>query len=119
MEQWARKNNMPKDLYKIKLKKNEYRIRSCNGILILKWKDKWDVYILSSKHETAEMSEPDKNQFYCTLKPKYVIEYNKRMIGIDLYASVFVFFWWGNVWKDIEKFSFTYIALILLLYFIQ
>lgn len=79
----SNRKNMPKDFCKVKLKKSEYRMRSCNGILALKWKDKRDVYILSSKHETAEMTEPDKNRFNCTSKPKCVIEYNKGMIGID------------------------------------
>lgn len=74
---------MPKDFSKVKLKKGEYRMRNCNGILALKWKNKQDFYILSSKHETAKMIEPDKNRFNCTLKPKCVIEYNKGMIGID------------------------------------
>ncbi|XP_043593045.1 piggyBac transposable element-derived protein 4-like isoform X2 [Bombus pyrosoma] len=79
----SNRNNMPKDFCKVKLKKGEYIMRSCNGILALKWKDIRDIYILSSKHETAEMTEPEKNQFNCTLKPKCIIEYNKGMIGID------------------------------------
>ena len=82
----SNRNNMPNDFCKIKLKKDECRIKSCNGILALKWKDltKRDVYILSSKHETAEMSEKkNKNQFNYTLKLKCVIEYNKEMIEID------------------------------------
>lgn len=58
-------------------------MRSCNEILALKWKDKRDIYILSSKYEAAEMTNPDKNRFNCFLKTKYVIEYNKGMIAID------------------------------------
>lgn len=60
----SNRNNMPNDFCKIKLKKDECRIKSCNGILALKWKDitKRDVYILSSKHETAEMSEKKKQK---------------------------------------------------------
>lgn len=50
---WNR-NNMPKDFYKVKLKKGEYIMRSCNGIMALKWKDIRDIYILSSKHKIAE-----------------------------------------------------------------
>lgn len=44
----SNRNNMPNDFCKIKLKKDECRIRNCNGILALKWKDitKRDVYIL-------------------------------------------------------------------------
>ena len=58
-------------------------MRSCNGILALKWEDKRDVHIFSTKHEKVEMTEQCKNQFNPTLKPKYVLEYNKVMIGID------------------------------------
>lgn len=36
----SNKNNMPKDFCKVKLKKGEFKMRSCNGILTLKWKDK-------------------------------------------------------------------------------
>ena len=74
---------MPKDFITTKLKRGEYRMRSCNGILALKWEDKRDVHIFSTKHEKVEMTEQCKNQFNPTLKPKYVIEYNKVMIGID------------------------------------
>ena len=39
---------MPKDFVKTKLKRGEYRMRNCSGILALKWKDKRDVYIIST-----------------------------------------------------------------------
>ncbi|XP_043529386.1 piggyBac transposable element-derived protein 4-like [Frieseomelitta varia] len=75
--------NMPRDFVRAKVKKGEYKVRSCNGILALKWKDKRDVHIISTKHETAEMTEQGKGQFNSTSKPKCVIEHNKGMVGID------------------------------------
>ncbi|CAD1472353.1 unnamed protein product [Heterotrigona itama] len=77
------RGSMPRDFVKAKLKKGECRMRSCNGILALKWKDKRDVHIISTKHETAEMTEQNKSQFNHTCKPKCVIDYNKGMIGIE------------------------------------
>ncbi|XP_017752724.1 PREDICTED: piggyBac transposable element-derived protein 4-like [Eufriesea mexicana] len=79
----SNRENMPKDFIKGKLQRGECKMRSCNKILALKWCDKRNVYIISTKHETAEMTEEGKNQFDPILKPKSVIEYNKGMIGID------------------------------------
>lgn len=77
----SNRKNMPKDLCSVKLKKGEYVIRSCNRILTLKWKDKRDVYMLSTKFETVEMISLGSKRI---LKPNCVTEYNKRMNGIDL-----------------------------------
>lgn len=48
---------MPRNFVKARLKKGECRMRSCNGILALKWKDKQNVHIISTKHETVKMTE--------------------------------------------------------------
>ncbi|XP_017795982.1 PREDICTED: piggyBac transposable element-derived protein 4-like [Habropoda laboriosa] len=77
------RKNMPGDFVKAKLKKGECRIRSCNGILALKWKDKQDVHILSTKHESVEMTEQNGSQLTPTFKPKCIVDYNRGMIGID------------------------------------
>lgn len=67
-------------------------MRSCNGTLTLKWKYKRDIYIISTKHETAKMTEQGKDQFNPSLKPKRVIEYNKGIIGIDWQDQMLVCF---------------------------
>lgn len=67
-------------------------MRSCNGTLALKWKYKRDVYVISTKHETAEMTEQGKDQFNLSLKAKRVIEYNKGIIGIDRQDQMLVCF---------------------------
>lgn len=82
------RKHMPKDLCNVKLKRGEYAIRSCNGILAIKWKDKRDVYILTTKYETVEMTTQGSNH---TPKPS-CIEYNKSMNGIDLQDQILVCF---------------------------
>lgn len=67
-------------------------MRSCNGILALKGKNKRDVYIISTKHETTEITEQRESQFNFTLKPKCVYDYNKEMIGIDRYDQMLACF---------------------------
>ena len=79
----SNRKNMPNAFGKAKLKVGEWKMRSCNGILAIKWKDKRDVHIISTKHETVEMTKPRTNKWNPTWKPKCVIEYNKGMIGID------------------------------------
>lgn len=37
--------------------KRESGCRSSNKLLVMRWKDKRDVYIFSTKHENAEMVE--------------------------------------------------------------
>ncbi|XP_047365373.1 piggyBac transposable element-derived protein 4-like [Vespa velutina] len=63
------RKNMSRDFVKAKLKKGEYIIRSCNGILALRWKDKRDVYIISTKHESAEMIAQNQSHLSPTFKP--------------------------------------------------
>ncbi|KAJ6640371.1 hypothetical protein Bhyg_13121, partial [Pseudolycoriella hygida] len=48
---------MPKDLPKLKLRKGESAARSSHGILALKWIDRKDLYMLSTKHANVEMCD--------------------------------------------------------------
>ena len=75
---------MPEDFVKAskKLKKEKCRMRSCNGTLALKWKDK-DLLITSKNIKLIEMIEQNESQLNPTLKPKCIIDYNRRMIGTD------------------------------------
>lgn len=83
------RKHMPKDLCNVKLKRGEYAIRSCNRILAIKWKDKRDVYIMTTKHETVEMTTQGSNR---TPKPNCITEYNKGMNGIDLQDQILACF---------------------------
>lgn len=86
------RKNMPGDFVKEKLKKGDFIIRSCNGILALKWKDKRDVHILSTKHESAEMIAQNESYPSPIFKPKCIIDYNMGMIGIDRQDQVLASF---------------------------
>lgn len=85
------RKNMPKDLSSLKLKKGEVASRSSRGILALKWSDRKDVYLLSTKHANAQMTDTGKKKINKggksdaknTMKPKCVIEYNHGMGGVD------------------------------------
>ncbi|CAK9820042.1 PiggyBac transposable element-derived protein 4 [Anthophora quadrimaculata] len=87
----VRKNrkNMPKKLTSYKLKRGDVTTLSCKGILCLRWRDKKDVYIMSSKHSRAEMVTTGKirrkkgGEQENVIKPSCVIEYNRGMGGVD------------------------------------
>lgn len=77
-----RKGN-PKKVIEKKLKKGEMTAKENeDGVTILKWKDKRDVLMLSTKH-TDEMVTITKNGKE-VLKPKMVIDYNKGKTSIDI-----------------------------------
>lgn len=86
------RKNMPGDFVKAKLIKGDCILRSCNGILALKWQDKRDVHILSTKHESAEMIAQNENYPNPIFKPKCIIDYNMGMIGIDRQDQVLASF---------------------------
>lgn len=81
----VRKNrkNMPQDMQKHILKKGEFVWRCCNNLIALRWKDKRDVYMLSTKHKTVEMVEQSNKQLQKIMKPKCIIEYNTGMGAVD------------------------------------
>jgi len=74
---------MPKNIQTKVLKKGECLWRSCNNLLALRWKDKRDVYMISTKHKSVEMVEYIDKQFKKTMKPKCILEYNKGTGGIE------------------------------------
>lgn len=87
----SNRKNMPKNLALLKLKKGEIASRSSRGILALKWSDRKEVYLLSTKHKNEEMTDTEKKRIQKggkaetknTMKPKCVIEYNHGMGGVD------------------------------------
>jgi len=77
-----RKGN-PSEVINTKLKRGEIIVKENNqGITVLKWKDKRDVLVLSTKH-SSEMINVKTKRGFCP-KPKIVAEYNKAKTCIDL-----------------------------------
>lgn len=95
----ANKKYLPKEVMNSALKKGELVAQEDeNGIVVLKWKDKRDVRMLSTKHAPVMISdsnqEDDPNipstsrakrrKSIVKSKPLAIIEYNKGKAGIDL-----------------------------------
>ena len=67
------------------LKPGEMCFRRNDKLLFLKWKDKRDVYILSSIHTANKATKIQRNfRGEQITKPVPVLEYNKYMFGVDL-----------------------------------
>lgn len=81
-----RKNRkgIPKEIITKKLKRGE-RVAKQNskGITVMKWKDKRDVYILTTKH-TDSTIEIHRRRSGSIQKPIAIIDYNKGKSEIDL-----------------------------------
>ncbi|KAL4125889.1 hypothetical protein QTP88_010126 [Uroleucon formosanum] len=70
-----RKNN-PKEVVNKKLKKGEVIAKQCNkGITVLKWKDKREVLMISTKHSDAQSTIINKRGKE-VIKPQVIIDYN-------------------------------------------
>jgi hypothetical protein len=71
-----------------KLKRGEiYALQSNNGVKLIKWKDKRDVLMISSKpSHSATVVDTEKNNKSDEriIKPQVVLDYNKGKQGIDL-----------------------------------
>lgn len=81
-----RKNrrNLPKDVMTMNLKPGEFSAKeNKNGITVMKWKDKRDVCLLSTKHSIGFTKKKNKRGIETT-KPKIVIDYNKAKAAVDL-----------------------------------
>ncbi|KAL0879682.1 hypothetical protein ABMA27_003397 [Loxostege sticticalis] len=80
-----RKNrkHFPKTVVSTKLKKGQYIAReSVDGITVMKWKDKRDVLVLSTKH-SMRFRTTVKHRKQVS-KPQIVLDYNKAKGAVDL-----------------------------------
>lgn len=78
-----RKNN-PKEVVNKKLKKGEVIAKQCNkGITVLKWKDKREVLMISTKHSDAQSTIINKRGKE-VIKPQVIIDYNKGKGLVDV-----------------------------------
>lgn len=86
------RKNFPKDLVAKKLAKNSHDVVSmrCHDILVSKYADKRDVYMISTfhSHSVQSVSVKTKNGMSEVNKPNCIIDYNKNMGSVDLCDSV-------------------------------
>lgn len=82
-----RKNrkHLPKNIITAKLKRGEHiAMESLDGITFLKWKDKRDVYVLSTKHTDKFRRVMSTKSRKMSFKPEIVLDYNKAKGAVDL-----------------------------------
>nr|XP_033332812.1 piggyBac transposable element-derived protein 4-like isoform X2 [Megalopta genalis] len=74
---------IPNEVLTTELKRGEVVAKeNSKGITVLKWKDKRDVLVLSTKH-SCEMENVTTKRGVCC-RPKILIEYNKGKTSVDL-----------------------------------
>jgi len=74
----------PKDVINAKSKKGEIKSRqNDNNMVVMKWKDKRDVLMLSTKHKN-NLIETTNKRGQKLLKPQMVIDYNKAKGYVDI-----------------------------------
>lgn len=81
----VRKNRrgLPLEITKAKLKRGDYRAaESIDGITILRWKDKRDVFLMSTKHNDRFVEVQKRGKII--RKPKVVLDYNRVKGAVDL-----------------------------------
>nr|XP_031848018.1 piggyBac transposable element-derived protein 4-like [Nomia melanderi] len=79
----AHRKKNSSEVIKTNLKRGEVIAKENNqGITVLKWKDKRDVLVLSTKHSSVMINVNTKRGVCCKLK--IIVEYNKAKTSIDL-----------------------------------
>ncbi|KAJ8865697.1 hypothetical protein PR048_033217 [Dryococelus australis] len=80
------RKHMPKELAKEKLKVGEAVANISTNITAMKWKDKREVSMLSTKHtlDFAETGKVHRKMQTKIMKPTAVIDYNMKMRGFDV-----------------------------------
>ncbi|CAG4987529.1 unnamed protein product [Parnassius apollo] len=81
-----RKNRkrLPKEVTETKLKLGEYISReNQRGITVMKWRDKREVLLLSTKHSNI-LKESTSKRGLVTKKPKIILSYNQAKSAVDL-----------------------------------
>lgn len=111
------RKNMPKELGKDKLKIGEAVTYTSNNITAIKWKDKRDVCVLTTKHslefsETGKVNRKTKTKM---LKPTAVIDYTMKMRGVDVGDQIMSKFHVMRRYSKAYKKIFFYIVDMMLL----
>ena len=84
----SNRKGLPESVFNAKLKKGDIACKERNdGITVLKWKDKRDVLLLTTKNgpETTEVRSKSRREGPTTItKPTAIVDYNNGKAGIDL-----------------------------------
>ncbi|CAK9832658.1 PiggyBac transposable element-derived protein 4 [Anthophora retusa] len=79
----SNRRGIPKDLLSKKLMRYEYIAKESNdGLTILKWKDKRDVLLLSTKHSNETVTMQKRGNI--VTKPKVIVDYNEGKSSVDI-----------------------------------
>lgn len=73
--------DVPSDIKTTLLKKGQYIARYNNKIMLLKWRDKRDVLLLSTIHSTNMMKKEKRD--VVTMKPEVVLDYAEKMGDVN------------------------------------
>lgn len=76
------RKGVPSEIKKSKLKKGGHVSVYKDKLMIMKWKDKKDICLISTTHDDKMIEKEIRGQK--VKKPKIVLDYNKKMGGVDL-----------------------------------
>ena len=76
------RKGVPAEIKQAKLKKGEHVSAYKDKLMIMKWKDKKDICLMSTTHDARMVSRSVRSQDLT--KPKVVLDYNSKMGGVDL-----------------------------------
>lgn len=82
---------VPKELVKEKLKPGESIHFRKGNFVMLRWKNKRDIFMLSSRHN-VDFEEVTDRFGRNKMKPKMIIEYNDNMYGVDRSDQMLVYY---------------------------
>ena len=100
------------DLIKMPIRKGECVARFKNKIMLMKWKDKKEVYLASTVHNDNEVEIEQRKMI--TKKPEIVIDYNKKMCRVDMSYGIIVAYCTAR--KRVKKYYKKYFSIYEILF---
>ena len=111
------RKGLPKDLITKRLERGEISSRRDGAIMALKWRDKRDVLVLSTKHTPAMQVVSVRASGGRTekFKPVAIEDYNKNMAGVDKSDQLLQYYsfrrktvkWWKKVFFHLYNLAFV------------